>query len=173
MPSLVSPAFDLPPQSSLHLSSPPDLKQHNTHTSTYFEQTTDTRSDLCEKEEKGWLNVMWLQVRSTLTSKTLQPIDMESVVVEPVTSAKNLEFFNQASNCSTPSSSSPADDSGQPKIGLGSGGDSTMVLECGTVRITGTKIRGRLSKEEKGKMKLEENNSSSNGVTAAELQREI
>ncbi|KAG8367173.1 hypothetical protein BUALT_Bualt16G0045100 [Buddleja alternifolia] len=74
------------------------------------------------------------EVRSTLTSKTLQPIDMESVVVEPMTPAKNLEFLNQTSNCSTPSASSSADDSGQPKIGLGSGGGSTTVLECGTVR---------------------------------------
>ncbi|KAG8367159.1 hypothetical protein BUALT_Bualt16G0043600 [Buddleja alternifolia] len=80
--------------------------------------------------------LMFREVRSTLTSKTLQPIDMEGVVVEPVTPAKNLEFLNQASNCTTPSSSSPVNDSGQPKIGLGSGGDSTMVFECGTVRIS-------------------------------------
>ncbi|KAG8367168.1 hypothetical protein BUALT_Bualt16G0044500 [Buddleja alternifolia] len=48
-----------------------------------------------------------------------------------------------------------------------------VVIDKGTITIeAGMQTRGRLSKEEKGKMKLEENNSSSNGVTAAELQRE-
>ncbi|KAK4391866.1 hypothetical protein Sango_1964400, partial [Sesamum angolense] len=63
--------------------------------------------------------------------KTSEPLASENVTVEPMTPSKSVEFLNQASNSSTPSSSSPAQNCGHVELGLGTVGGSVMVIGSG------------------------------------------
>ncbi|KAL0345032.1 UNVERIFIED_CONTAM: hypothetical protein Sradi_4334500 [Sesamum radiatum] len=71
--------------------------------------------------------------RTSQPPKTSLPLASENVMVEPVTPTKSVEFLNQASNSSTPSSSSPAQNCGHVELGLGPVGGSVMVIGTGHV----------------------------------------